>query len=37
MNQTTQKSGTVNGVEIQMHLDKIYEELISDTYGKRLK
>jgi len=30
---TTQ--GTANGIEIQKHLEKIYDELILETYGKR--
>ena len=29
--------GTVNGIQIQRHLEKIYDELILETYGKKLR
>jgi len=31
----TIKIGTVKGLQIQRHLDEIYEELILETYFKR--
>jgi len=38
MNQTISKRiGTVNGIQIQMHLERIYDELIYETYGKNVR
>ena len=29
------ESGTMNGIQILTHLDQIYKDLISETYGKK--
>jgi hypothetical protein len=37
MSQKISEIETVNGVAIQKHLEIIYEELISETFGRREK
>lgn len=31
------KLGTINGIQIQIHLEKIYDELILETYGRKTR